>query len=59
MQSIILKSHPHQMPLLACLITILEAIASVQYEEIVDEMDVTWLSFDFQLQLPGSMLDIV
>ena len=49
MQSIILKSHPHQMPFLAWLITILEAIASVQYEEIVDEMDVTWLSFDFQL----------
>ena len=49
MQSIILKSHPHQMLFLACSITILEAIASVQYEEIVDEMDVTWLSFDFQL----------
>lgn len=43
----------------ASLITVLEAIASVQYEEIVNEVNIAWLSLDFQLYLSSSMFDIV
>ena len=59
MQSIILKSHSHQMPFLASLITILEAIAPVKYEEIINEVDVSWLSLDCQFDLSGRTLDII
>jgi hypothetical protein len=59
MQNIILKSHTNQVSCFPSSITILEGVSSVQYKEIVDEVNIAWLSLDFQLYLSSSILNII